>query len=350
MSTTLYERLEVSKGASADEIKKAYMKMARKHHPDKGGDAELFKGVQEAYEVLSDDTRRQMYDVTRSVDGNQQQQGGGGAGGGGFPFPDIFSSMFGGMGGGGGVNISTANEHRRQKGPDSQANVGLSLDNFYNGFEMNINFKQGRKCPECKHTSAPCSDCGGRGVRTVMRQMGPMVFQTQGACDSCRGCGTRNTASGCKTCSDKRYVEMEKRVTVTVTPGMREGESVTFAGECSESPEYETPGDVVVTLRLAPSRYEWRGDNLYLTHTITFAESILGFVVTLDDHPSRKQQILRWSGGPLIHGAVLSMDGKGMPGKGGGSFGDLKIKLNVVEPQRIPWTPEQRALLESVLS
>ena len=112
MSTTLYERLEVSKGASADEIKKAYMKMARKHHPDKGGDAELFKGVQEAYEVLSDDTRRQMYDVTGSVDGNQQQQGAGG--GGGFPFPDIFSSMFGGMGGAGagGVNISTANEHR----------------------------------------------------------------------------------------------------------------------------------------------------------------------------------------------------------------------------------------------
>jgi DnaJ family protein A protein 2 len=143
---------------------------------------------------------------------------------------------------------------------------------------------------------------------------------------------------------------MEKRVTVNVTPGMREGESVTFAGECSESPEYETPGDVVVTLRLAPSRYEWRGDNLHLTHTISFKESILGFVVTLDDHPSRKQQILRWSGGPLIHGTVLSMDGKGMPTKSGGVFGDLKIKLNVVEPPRVPWTPEQRAMLESVFN
>jgi DnaJ family protein A protein 2 len=339
--STLYDRLEVQKGATTEDIKKAYMKMARKHHPDKGGDAELFKGVQEAYEVLSNDRRRQVYDTTGSVDGNQQQQQGGG-------FPDIFASMFGG----GGVNISTANEHRRQKGPDSQANVGLSLDNFYNGFEMNINFKQGRKCPGCKHTSAPCMDCGGRGMRTVMQQMGPMVFQTQGACDSCRGSGSRNTTTSCKTCNEKRYVEMEKRVTVNVTPGMREGESVTFAGECSESPEYETPGDVVVTLRLAPSRYEWRGDNLYLAHTITFAESILGFVVTLDDHPSRKQQVLRWSGGPLIHGAVLSMDGKGMPtkGGGGGGFGDLKIKLNVVEPPRVPWTPEQRALLESVFN
>jgi DnaJ family protein A protein 2 len=341
----LYERLEVSKGANADEIKKAYMKMARKHHPDKGGDAELFKGVQEAYEVLSDDRRRQVYDATGSVDANHQQQQHGG--GGGFPFPDIFASMFGGAGGGG-VNISTANEHRKSKGPDSQANIGLSLDNFYNGFEMNINFKQSRKCPECKHTSAPCSDCGGRGVRTVMRQMGPMVFQAQGACDSCRGCGTQNTAaSPCKICSEKRYVETEKRVTVNVTPGMREGENIVFAGECSESPEYETPGDVVVTLRLAPSRYEWKGDNLHLTHTISFKESILGFVVTLDDHPSRKQQVLRWSGGPLIHGAVLSMDGKGMPKKGG-EFGDLKIKLNISEPPRVPWTEEQHKILETI--
>lgn len=86
MSTTLYDRLEVQKDANADEIKKAYMKMARKHHPDKGGDAELFKGVQEAYEVLSDDRRRQVYDATGSVDGNQQQHQGG-AGGGGFRFP-----------------------------------------------------------------------------------------------------------------------------------------------------------------------------------------------------------------------------------------------------------------------
>ena len=153
MSTTLYDRLEVQKDANADEIKKAYMKMARKHHPDKGGDAELFKGVQEAYEVLSDDRRRQVYDATGSVDGNQQQHQGG-AGGGGFPFPDIFASMFGG----GAAPGSEPPMGRRSsgKGPSNQANVAMGLDNFYNGFEINMNFKKKAKCGSCKDSSSPC--------------------------------------------------------------------------------------------------------------------------------------------------------------------------------------------------
>jgi len=330
--SSLYDRLGVSKEASTDDIKKAYMKMARKHHPDKGGDAEVFKGMQEAYEVLSDDQRRQMYDMTGSVNGEQQR------GGGGFPFPDIFASMFGGM----------PRQQTSGKGPSSQANVGLSLENFYNGFELNMNFKRKIKCTSCKDASSQCSKCNGCGIRTVMQQMGPMMFQAQQQCDMCRGSGVCNT-SQCSNCKGERYVETENSVTAKIIPGMRENENITFEGQCSESPEHATPGDLVITLRLAPSRYEWKDDNLHLTHTITFAESILGFVVTLDDHPSRKQQVLRWSGGPLIHGTVLSMDGKGMPKKGNSGFGDLKIKLNVVEPPRVPWTPEQRATLESVL-
>jgi len=335
----LYERLEVSKDANADEIKKAYMKMARKHHPDKGGDAELFKRVQEAYEVLTDDTRRQVYDATGSVDGNQQR------GGGGFPFPDIFASMFGGGAPGG----SPMRQRASGKGPSSQANVGMSLENFYNGFELNMNFKRKVKCGSCKDASSKCGSCGGCGVRTVMQQMGPMMFQNQVACDACRGSGVRNTST-CSNCKSERYVETDNTVTAKISPGMREHEHMVFEGQCSESPEHDAPGDLVITLRLAPSRYEWKEDNLYLTHTITFKESILGFVVTLDDHPSRKQQVLRWSGGPLIHGTVLSMDGKGMPKKGEGGFGDLKIKLNVVEPPRVSWTPEQRTMLESLLN
>ena len=336
---SLYERLEVSKEASTEEIKKAYMKMARKHHPDKGGDAEVFKGMQEAYEVLSDDQRRQMYDMTGSVDcggrgGNQHGQGG-------FPFPDIFASMFGGMGG-----AAPRQQSSSGKGPSNQANVGLGLDNFYNGFEINMNFKKKIKCGSCKGSSSRCDNCNGCGVRSVMQQMGPMMFQSQQTCDMCRGSGVRNT-SACSNCRNERYVEIDRTITAKIVPGMRENENIVYEGECSESPEHETPGDLVITLRLAPSRYEWKDDNLYLTHTITFKESIVGFVVTLDDHPSRKQQVLRWSGGPIIHGTVLSMDGKGMPKKGGG-VGDLKLKLNVTEPPRTPWTDEQRKILETI--
>jgi len=333
---SLYERLEVQKGASGEEIKKAYMKMARKHHPDKGGDAEIFKGMQEAYEVLTDEKRRQIYDMTGSIDGGnqqqQQQQGG-------FPFPDIFASMFGGGG--------MQQQRRRGKGPSNQANVSLSLENFYSGFELNLNFKKKSKCTSCKDASSQCGNCNGGGVRTVMQQMGPMMFQTQQPCDMCRGNGVRNTSS-CSACRGERYLETEASVTAKIVPGMRENEHIVFDGQCSESPEYDAPGDLVITLGLAPGRYEWKGDNLYLTHTITFKESILGFAVTLDDHPSRKQQVLTWAGGPLIHGTVLSMDGKGMPKRGESGFGDLKLKLNVTEPPRVPWTPEQQKVLNEI--
>jgi len=339
----LYERLEVSKEANGDEIKKAYMKMARKHHPDKGGDAELFKGIQEAYEVLSDDTRRYVYDQTGSVDGNQRGSSSG------FPFPDIFASMFAGAGMGGAPGGSPMRQQASGKGPSNQANVALGLDNFYNGFEINMNFKKRIKCTSCKNSNSRCGNCGGCGMRTVMQQMGPMMFQSQRPCDPCRGTGALNTVQ-CANCKSERYVEIDRTITAKITPGMRENENMVFEGECSESPEHDTPGDLVITLRLSPSRYEWKDDNLHLTHTITFKESILGFVVTLDDHPSRKQQVLRWSGGPLIHGTVLSMDGKGMPKKSGSGFGDLKIKLNITEPPRVSWTPEQRAALESVLN
>jgi DnaJ-class molecular chaperone len=223
----------------------------------------------------------------------------------------------------------------------------MGLDNFYNGFEINMNFKKKVKCTSCKDSSSQCGNCGGCGVRTVMQQMGPMMFQSQRPCDPCRGSGVRNT-SACSNCKNERYIETDRSITAKITPGMRENENMIFEGECSESPEHDTPGDLVITLRLAPSRYEWKDDNLYLPHTITFKESILGFVLTLDDHPSRKQQVLRWSGGPLIHGTVLSMDGKGMPKRGGGGFGDLKIKLNVTEPPRVPWTPEQQKVLNEI--
>jgi len=337
--TSLYERLGVAKGASSDEIRKAHREMARKHHPDKGGDAEVFKGIQEAYEVLSDDHRRQVYDMTGSVNGDSQQQQQNG-----FPFPDIFASMFAG-----GFPGGPQNSQRNGKGPSNQVNIGLSLENFYNGFEINMNFKKKSKCTSCKQSGARCANCNGTGVRTVMRQMGPMTFQTQEPCDMCRGSGVRNTSS-CAVCKSERYVETEKTMSAKITPGMRENENIVFERECSESPEYDVPGDLVITLRLAPSRYEWKGDDLLLTHTITFGESILGFTATLDDHPSRKQQVLTWAGGPIIHGTVLAMEGKGMPKKNGMGFGDLKLKLNVVEPPRVPWTDEQRRVLQTMFT
>jgi DnaJ-class molecular chaperone len=235
---------------------------------------------------------------------------------------------------------------RREKGPDSCSDVGVGLDAYYNGIEMNLTFKRKRKCVDCKDKTTQCSACGGAGMCLVKHQIGPMTIQSHERCNSCMGSGKTHVSS-CSTCKGERFVESDKTITTYIAPGTSNGETVTFPGECSESSEYDTPGDLVLRFRLAPSRYEWKGDDLLLDHTISFAESILGFVITLDDHPSRKQQVLTWSGGPVIHGTVLTMEGKGMPRKIGGT-GDLKLKLTVTQPPLVPWTEEQRTALKSV--
>jgi len=333
--SSLYDRLGVGKSASTDEIKKAYRDMARQHHPDKGGDTETFKSIQEAYEVLSDQSRKQMYDMTGSTSEQRRQQQ--------QPFPDIFS-MFAGMRS---SHQQQQTKVRRERGPDTGTEVVLGLDAFYNGLEINMNFKQKRKCEACRSDTETCTDCGGSGMYVVVRQMGPMSFQSQELCPACQGTGKKYKTM-CKACRNERFTQREKTLTARLVPGMSAGETITFPGECCESSDYDTPGDVVVMLRAAPSRYEWKGSDLHLTHTISFADSILGFEVTLDDHPSRKQQVFRWAGGPIIHGTVLAMEGKGMPRKNGGGYGDVKIKLNVKPPSLVPWTSEQRKALESI--
>jgi len=332
--SSLYDRLGVGKSASGDEIKKAYRDMARQHHPDKGGDTETFKGVQEAYEVLSDPSRKQMYDMTGSTSEQpqqQQQQRG--------PFPDIFS-MFGGM--------HSVQKMRKERGPDSGTDPMLGLDAFYNGIDVNMNFKQKRKCESCRKAVQTCPNCGGAGMCVVNRQMGPLTMQSQQLCSGCRGLGQKHMKP-CEACKNARYVEKEKAIATKIVPGMQPDHMVVFPGECSESDEYDVPGDVILKFRLAPSRYEWRGDDLHIAHTVTFADSILGFDVTLNDHPSRKTQVLKWSGGPVVHGTVLTIEGKGMPRKSGTGFGDIKLKINVTQPPMVPWTDEQRKALESVL-
>ena len=333
--STLYDRLGLQKGADAEEIKKAYHSLARQHHPDKGGDAETFKGVQEAYETLSDPQKRAEYDEPPRAR---------------MPFPDIFS-MFGGM--------HPPQKMRKDRGPDSGTEPQMGLDAFYNGIEISMNFKQTRKCNACRENTETCSGCGGAGMCVVRHQMGPMSIQSQQLCTRCKGLGKVHIGSCDDGCRGARYIQKDKTITTKIPPGAQPGHSVVFPGEGSESPEYDTPGDVILKFRLTPSRYEWKGDDLHLSHAISFAESILGFAITLPDHPSRKQQVLTWSGGPVIHGTILTMEGKGMPRKGGGTSppsaggggggtGDLKLKLIVTQPPLVPWTAEQRTALESV--
>lgn len=369
MSTDLYQRLGLARGASPDDIKKAYRTLAREHHPDKGGNPEKFKAIQEANEVLSDERRRQIYDMTGNVNEGGGGPPGGGMGGmaaGGVPFfmsqmgpfgmpgvnfdmSDILNGMFGGGGGG----------PRRHggRGPNKHHDVGLKLEQFYKGTNIKLNFNQARRCGTCNATGAEatesCGGCGGSGSRTVHQQMGPgMVIQSRRPCDVCSGDGKR-TIRVCKGCQGKKFNEKEKHLDIKVTPGMKEGENLVFHGECSDTLEFDTPGDVVLCLKLAtdgsPPVYQWHDANLTYKHTVSFTESILGFEVTLADHPSGTSPTYSWRGGPLIHGAVLKMVGGGMPTREGG-FGVLHLQICVKPPSTVAWSAEDASKLAAVLA
>jgi DnaJ-class molecular chaperone len=121
-----------------------------------------------------------------------------------------------------------------------------------------------------------------------------------------------------------------------------------FEGECSDSNEFAIPGDIIVTLHADTGRYTWKDADLYYKHSITYAESVLGFEFTLDDHPSGKKPSYVWTGGPLIHGSSLVFFGAGMPKKGNG-FGDLKVEIDVTPPVVTRWSESDREKLEAVL-
>jgi DnaJ family protein A protein 2 len=361
----LYQKLGIEKGASNDEIKKAYRKLSINHHPDKGGNEEKYKEINHAYEILGDEEKRQVYDLTGSEDGNVGVGGGGGfqggfpaemfmGGMGGIPFP--FASMFGDMFGGGGMG-GPPRRRKAHRGPDKAQDIPLSLADFYNGREIQIKFHQQRGCGLCKATGAlkteQCSGCRGSGSKISMRQIGPgMIQQSMVKCVDCDATGMR-ILQVCHECNAKKYRVHEKVLNAKIEPGMPEGEKLRFPGQCSDSPDYETPGDVVLNLLrssvISDTDFEWVGNDLNVSHSVEIGEALLGFTMLVKNHPSGKDISLTWAGGPLQHDNVLVGKGLGMPIRGRkGEYGDLFVHVDVSvnnAEKKAGWTPEQREAL-----
>ena len=370
---SLYETLGVERGASVEEIRKAYKTLAREKHPDRGGNAEEFKAIQQAHEVLCDEGKRRMYDMTGSVDGEAGGPPDMGMAAGGIPFsfmggmgpfgmPGVafdIGSMFGGIFGGGG-GPGGPQRRRPGKAPNKHSDIGLRLSDFYNGRELKLKFNQSRKCGTCAGTGAEkseaCGPCGGRGVRMMTRMIGPgMMAQSTGPCDVCSGEG-RRVMKQCMNCHGKRFLEREKELSVQIKPGMHDGQTLLFAGECSETADYEEPGDVVLTLRRADAPaegaeggWEWRGSDLYTKVRVSFGEAILGFRREIGEHPSGTPLIVEWRGGPITHLTVLEAEGKGMPRKEvPGTFGKAFVQVLVSAPEARTWTAEERLQLRAL--
>lgn len=342
-----YEVLGVSRGASAQEIKKSYRKLARTHHPDANpedpGAEDRFKELTEAYEVLSNDQARQAYDTY----GHNIPRGGGA--GGGDPFgqggvQDIFEMFFGNggfgdsmFGGGGGRRVS--------RGRDAEVAVDLDLSEAAFGVEREIKVQVVGNCGKCGGSGGEkthrCSTCDGVGaVRTVRNTMlGQMV--SQGACPDCRGTGEVIDVA-CSECRGSGKVSRIVERTVKIPEGIEDGMRLRVSGAGHDGDSGAPPGDLYLNIRIAEHAELVRdGDDLIYRTRVNFVKAALGCEVEVPTLDGAEE--LRIEAGTQP-GTTLKLGGKGMPRLQRRGRGDLKIVVDVMVPTKL--THEQRDLLE----
>lgn len=351
----LYAELGVERSASADEIKRAYRREAVKRHPDRpGGNKEAFQRLQVAHEILSDPARRAEYDTTGQIPGAAEEPGGG--------MPDL-SAIFGGLFSGGGIPMPPpgffsgggGGHVKARRGPNKVHDIGVSLADLYHGKVFTLNMKRDVLCGGCHGTGGEkiekCGACRGAGMRMRAQQMGPITAMMQEACTACEQTGQR-VLKECSECGGKRVVERESVLTVKIERGMQEGDALVFPGQCSESPLFEEPGDVVLVIRAATTdsvRWLRRGADLMIEIQISVAESLLGWARELEDHPSGLPLRLAWREGVIRDGEVLRVPGWGMPVKGKDTeCGELRLLCRVAAVDQGAWSEEQLRALKSV--
>ena len=349
-----YEVLGVQKGASEDEIKKAYRKLAKKYHPDMNpGDktAEAkFKEVNEAYEVLSDKEKRSRYDQFghAGVDPNFNPNAGGFGGGfgGGFEdFGDIFSSFFGGGFGGGGSSRSRSGP---QKGENLRTTVTISFEEAAFGCEKEINVSRIGTCPDCggtgceKGTTAEiCPDCHGSGTVRVQQRTPLGVFATQQSCSRCHGTG-KIIHQPCKTCRGEGRVRNQEKVLVKIPKGIDEGQAISCRGKGNAGKNGGPAGDLIVGIEIKPHPiFRRNGADVICEQPITFAQAALGAeleVPTIDGRVT-----YRIPAGTQT-GSTFRLRGKGIPYLNGKGRGDQYVTVNIEVPKNL--TPAQREALQ----
>jgi len=363
-----YKELGVVKTASGDEIKKAYRKLARDLHPDKNPGnkqaEERFKAVSEAYDVLSDDSKRKEYDEARNLMASGAFRGfGGGAGPGagatgGFDMSDLFRNASqggaaGGMGGfgdlfGGLFNRSGAGgpgsgRPRAQKGADLETEVRLGFADAVNGVTVPLGLTERATCPTCHGVGArpgtaprDCPVCHGTGLTT--RNQGSFAFSEP--CANCHGTGSI-IDDPCPTCHGERTVLQTRKLTTRIPAGVSDGQRIKLPGKGEPGPGGGPNGDLYVVVHVTPHElYGRNGDNLTLTVPVTFPELALGTTLTV---PTLTGSVsLRVPAG-TANGRKFRVKGAGVARKD--LTGDLIVTVDVAVPQKL--SSEARAALEA---
>jgi molecular chaperone DnaJ len=350
MPQDYYETLGVPKGASSDEIKSAFRKLARQYHPDvsKESDAEeKFKEINEAYAVLSDEEKRAAYDRF----GHAGVQGAGGV-----PdwttmdFSDIFGDLFGnfGFGGFGGQTRRSPNAPRR--GADLQYRVQLTFKESIFGVEKEIEVTRDETCETCRGTGAKpgtspsrCSTCGGRGEVRQSRQtiLGSMVQVTP--CPACGGKGEM-IANPCQTCSGRGLQRKTRRKVVNIPAGVDTGTQIRLAGEGQPGVNGGPPGNLYLVIQVKSHRYfRRRGDDILLDLNVNVAQATLGDEVKVPTVDGDSFLKIPSSTQP---GKIIRMRAKGVPHLRGNGRGDQLVIVNVDIPKTL--SSEQRELFEQL--
>ena len=356
MAQDYYSILGVERSASADEIKKAYRKLAIKYHPDKNqGNKEAeekFKEVSQAYEVLSDADKRRQYDQL----GHDAYTSRGGAGGaGGFNYQnaqDIFSQFFGGGGGGAGSFFEDlfggGGGSRRQSGPprgdDLRYDVNIDFVDAMYGVEKTIKFPRYKNCDTCAGSGCEpgsskktCPRCGGSGSYTVSQGF----FSVRQTCNHCGGLG-QVIEKPCKKCNGQGRVKFEDSVSVKIPPGVDTGNKVRVSGRGNAGPRGGETGDLYVYISVKDSPvFEREGSDLACEVPISLLTAIKGGVVDVPTI-SGKTKVKVAPG--VQSGAILRIRGKGAPSLRGGSRGDLHVRLVVETPVKL--SSKQLEILE----
>jgi molecular chaperone DnaJ len=338
MAGDFYKVLGVGRGASAEEVKKAYRKLAREYHPDRNPDdpaaEERFKEVQQAYDTLSDPEKRREYDAGGRFGGFA----GGGAGGGAFSsdLGDIFSNLFrrGGPG-----------EPQPARGRDLETEVKLSFQQAMDGTEVPVTVPKQSTCKTCGGTGARpgtapkvCPRCGGRGIDSESQGF----FSISQPCPQCGGAG-QVIEEPCPTCAGSGLTMQRKRYRVRIPAGVHDGSRIRVRGKGEDGPRGAPPGDLYVVTRVADSPvFRQRKDgNLEVRVPITVSEAIQGATIEVPTLSGTKR--IRIPAGTQ-HGTIQRLRGEGPPKPGGGRRGDILYRLEVEMPRDL--NREQRKALE----
>jgi molecular chaperone DnaJ len=350
-----YKILGVGKNASDEEIKKAYRKLARQHHPDRNNGnkeaEERFKEISQAYDVLSDPDKKKAYDRGSGPLGGFGMPGGFDPGSFSGSFGDILSNLFGGSGGqaGGGRGGTTSGVRGgrpQQRGRDLETEVTLTFDQAVGGAQVPLAVPTSQPCPTCSGTGAKpgttpkvCPVCGGRGVESQSQG----IFSIAQPCSNCHGSGTV-IEDPCPTCGGNGAQRSVKRLRVNIPAGVRDGSRIRLAGKGEPAIRGAEPGDLYVITRVHESSVFKRvGDNLEVEVPLTIPEAVRGAVIEVPTLSGSKR--LRVPRGTK-HGTVQRLRGEGPQRLGGKGRGDIHYRFVIDVPSSL--SPEQSDAIDKL--